>query len=141
MNMRRRLSAAAQEEETTMAQRIQTDAAPQPIGPYSQALVAGPFVFVSGQGPLDPATGAQPDGVEAQTHQVMKNLRTILEAAGASMSDVVKSTVHLANLDDFATFNGVYAQYFTEPYPTRTTVGSSLLGILVEIDVIAYRGE
>jgi 2-iminobutanoate/2-iminopropanoate deaminase len=124
-----------------MAQRIQTDAAPPPAGPYSQALVAGQFIFVSGQGPLDPATGTHPDGVEAQTHQVMKNLRTILEAAGASMSDVVKSTVHLANLDDFAAFNAIYQQYFTEPYPTRTTVGSTLRDIQVEIDVIAYRGE
>jgi 2-iminobutanoate/2-iminopropanoate deaminase len=123
-----------------MAQRIQTDAAPPPAGPYSQALVAGPFIFVSGQGPFDPATGTQPEGVEAQTHQVLKNLRTILEAAGASMSDVVKSTVHLANLDDFAAFNAIYQQYFTEPYPTRTTVGSTLRDIQVEIDVIAYRG-
>lgn len=117
---------------------IKTDKAPRPAGPYSQALVVGGRVYVAGQGPTDPATGTKPDGVEAQTRKTLTNLKNILEVAGATMDNVVKSTVHLANLDDFAAFNVVYQEFFTAPYPVRTTVGSALLGgILVEIDVIA----
>jgi 2-iminobutanoate/2-iminopropanoate deaminase len=122
-----------------MKQQIKTSHAPQPGGPYSQAIVVDSFVFVAGQGPLDPATGQTPQGVEAQTHQVLKNLRAILQAAGADMSDVVKVTAHLADLADFDAYNGVYRQYFSEPYPVRTTVGSQLHDILVEIDVIAHQ--
>lgn len=117
---------------------IKTSKAPQPAGPYSQALVMGDRVYVAGQGPTDPERGTTPEGIEAQTHNTMMNLKNILEAAGATMDDVVKSTVHLANLDDFAAFNAVYRDFFTTPYPVRTTVGSALLGgILVEIDVVA----
>ncbi len=122
-----------------MKQPITTPASPSPIGPYSQGIVTDSLVFVAGQGPLDPATGRMPDGVEAQTHQVLRNIRGILETGGVSMDDVVKSTVHLADLADFEAFNSVYAEYFREPYPVRTTVGSQLLGILVEIDVVAQR--
>jgi reactive intermediate/imine deaminase len=122
-----------------MKQQIQTSRAPQPAGPYSQAIVVDSLIFVAGQVPLDPDTGQTPQGVEAQTHQVLKNLRAILEAAGSDLSDVVKVTSHLANLADFDTYNGVYRQYFSEPYPARTTVGSQLLDILVEIDVIAHK--
>lgn len=121
-----------------MKKEIKTNKAPQPAGPYSQALIMGNRVYVSGQGPTDPATGTKPDGIEAQTRKTLTNLKNILEVAGATMGDVVKSTVHLANLDDFAVFNIVYQEFFMAPYPVRTTVGSSLLGgILVEIDVIA----
>lgn len=121
-----------------MKKEIKTDKAPQPMGPYSQALVMRGRVYVSGQGPTDPVTGTKPDGIEAQTRKTLTNLKNILEAAGATMDNVVKSTVHLANLADFNVFNAVYQEFFTTPYPVRTTVGSSLLGgILVEIDVIA----
>lgn len=120
-----------------MKESISTSASPAPIGPYSQGLRVGPLVFVSGQGPLDPAVGRVPEGIEAQTHQVLRNIRSILEAGGGSMDDVVKVTAHLASLADFEAFNSVYAEYFPPPYPVRTTVGSELLGILVEIDVIA----
>jgi reactive intermediate/imine deaminase len=118
---------------------IRSDQAPAPGGPYSQAIAAGGLVFVSGQGPVDPVSGSIPGGVEAQTEQVLKNVAAILSAAGTSMRDVVKVTAHLADLADFATFNNVYARYFSPPFPARTTVGSQLRGILVEVDVIAIR--
>jgi reactive intermediate/imine deaminase len=118
---------------------IRSDQAPAPGGPYSQAIAAGGLVFVSGQGPVDPVSGSIPGGVEAQTEQVLKNVAAILSAAGTSMRDVVKVTAHLADLADFATFNTVYARYFSPPFPARTTVGSQLRGILVEVDVIAIR--
>jgi 2-iminobutanoate/2-iminopropanoate deaminase len=117
---------------------IKTDKAPQPLGPYSQGLIVNNRVYVAGEGPKNPETNSIPEGIEAQTRQVMINLRNILEAGGVTMDHVVKSTVHLANLDDFEKFNSVYKEFFTSPYPVRTTVGSALLGgILVEIDVIA----
>lgn len=121
---------------------INTDKSPQPVGPYSQGLRAGNFLFVSGQGPLDPETGKTVgETIEEQTERVLENIKGILEAAGASMADVVKATVHLSDLSLFSRFNKVYAAYFPDPKPTRTTVGSQLPGILVEIDVIAYIGE
>ena len=134
-----------------MKKEIRTDKSPDPIGPYSQGLVVGKNVFVSekgpkrvyvsGQGPLNPATNTTPEGIEAQTRQVMTNIKNILAAGGATMDHVVKSTVHLANLDDFQAFNAVYKEFFTAPFPVRTTVGSALLGgILVEIDVVAELG-
>ncbi|MDR2175173.1 MAG: Rid family detoxifying hydrolase [Synergistaceae bacterium] len=117
---------------------IKTDRAPKPLGPYSQGLAAGGRIYVAGEGPKNPETNSTPEGIEAQTRQVMLNLKNILEAGGATMDSVVKSTVHLANLEDFEKFNSVYKEFFTPPYPVRTTVGSALLGgILVEIDVIA----
>lgn len=122
---------------TKMKKEIRTNKAPEPIGPYSQAIVSGNRVYVAGQGPMDPETGRMPETVEEQTRQVLVNIGTILEAAGAAMDDVVKMTVHLADLNDFEAFNEVYRQFFKPPYPVRTTVGSSLLGILVEIDAIA----
>ncbi|MCC6804251.1 MAG: RidA family protein [Anaerolineae bacterium] len=123
-------------------QAVVTDNAPRPGGAYSQAIRAGDFVYISGQGGLDPATRALAgDDIEAQTEQTLKNVRALLEAAGASMSDVVKSTVHLNDLSLFPRFNAVYAQHFPDPKPVRTTVGSQLLGgMLVEIDVVAYTG-
>ncbi|HYF95439.1 MAG TPA: Rid family detoxifying hydrolase [Symbiobacteriaceae bacterium] len=115
--------------------------APAPIGPYSPAIIAGDFVFVSGQGPLLPGTRqALPGGVREQTAQVLENIRAILTAAGCTMADVVKVTAHLADMKDFAEYNEVYQHYFPEPYPARTTVQSGLPGpFSVEIDVIALR--
>lgn len=123
-------------------QQILTDKAATPVGPYSQGLRVGDFVFVAGQGPLDPATGeVVGETIEEQTTRTLENIKAILEAAGASMADVVKSTVHLSDLSLFSRFNEVYASYFPDPKPVRTTVGSQLPGIMVEIDVIAYVGD
>ncbi|NWG22149.1 MAG: RidA family protein [Chloroflexi bacterium] len=114
---------------------------PRPGGAYSPCLRAGDFIFVAGQGPTDPATGTfVGETIEEQTRQVCENIKTILEAAGASMADVVKATVHLSDLSLFQRYNAVYAEYFPEPRPVRTTVGSQLLGFMIEIDVIAYVG-
>lgn len=123
-------------------QQIKTTSGASPIGAYSQGLRVGDFIFVSGQGPLDPATGQVVGStIEEQTGRVLENIKAILEAGGASMADVVKVTAHLSDLDLFERYNKVYATYFPDPKPTRTTVGSQLLGILVEIDAIAYVGE
>ena len=123
-------------------QRIQSASAPAPAGAYSPGLRVGDFVFVAGQGPLDPATGEiVGDTIEEQTARTLENVKAILEAAGATMADVVKATVHLSDLSLFQRYNAVYTTYFPEPKPVRTTVGSQLLGIMVEIDVIAYVGD
>src|SRR6266849_5195323 len=123
-------------------QLILTDKAARPGGAYSQGLRVGDFVFVSGQGPTNPATG-KADGttIEEQTTRTLENIKAILEAGGATMADVVKSTVHLSDLSLFERYNKVYSSYFPDPKPVRTTVGSQLLGIMVEIDVIAYVGS
>jgi 2-iminobutanoate/2-iminopropanoate deaminase len=123
-------------------QRISTTTGAQPVGAYSQGLRAGDFVFVSGQGPLDPKTGkVVGDTIEEQTARVLENIKAILEAGGASMADVVKVSAHLRDMSLFERYNRVYAGYFPDPKPTRTTVGSQLPGILVEIDAIAYLGK
>jgi 2-iminobutanoate/2-iminopropanoate deaminase len=123
-------------------QQITTQSGASPVGAYSQGLRVGDFLFVSGQGPLDPVTGQiVGETVEEQTARVLENIKAILEAGGASMADVVKVTAHLSDLALFERYNKVYATYFPDPKPTRTTVGSQLLGILVEIDAIAYVGE
>jgi 2-iminobutanoate/2-iminopropanoate deaminase len=119
---------------------IQTGTAPAAIGPYSQAVIAGGFVFVSGQIPIDPATGEfVPGGVAEQTEQVMRNLASILSAAGSSISDVVKTTVFLADMGDFAAMNEVYGRYFPEDPPARATVQAARLprDARVEIEVVA----
>jgi 2-iminobutanoate/2-iminopropanoate deaminase len=122
--------------------QIQTSNAPTPVGPYSQGLKAGDFVFVAGQGSIDPTTQKViGETIEEQTTQTLNNVKAILEAAGATMADVVKATVHLSDLSLFSRFNAVYSSYFPDPKPVRTTVGSQLPGILVEIDVIAYLGD
>lgn len=123
-------------------QQITTSSGASPVGAYSQGLRAGDFIFVSGQGPLDPETG-QIVGttIEEQTARVLENIQAILAAGGASMADVVKVSAHLSDLSLFERYNKVYATYFPDPKPTRTTVGSQLPGILVEIDAIAYVGE
>lgn len=119
---------------------IQTDKAAAPIGPYSQAIRAGGFVFVAGEKGIDPKTNQiVPGGIAAETRQTLENIRNILEEAGSSMSRVVATTVYLTNIADFAEMNGVYAEYFTTNPPGRTTVGVSSLpaGARVEITVTA----
>lgn len=121
---------------------ISTERAPQAIGPYSQAIVANGFVFVAGQGALDPATGRyEPSDISTETRLTLANVRAILEAAGSSMERVVKVTVYLRNINDFAAMNAVYATYFREPYPARATIQAAALprGLAVEIDVIAVQ--
>jgi 2-iminobutanoate/2-iminopropanoate deaminase len=123
-----------------MRQAVASDDAPKAIGPYSQAVRAGSLLFVSGQIPLDPATGRLVDGdIAAQTHRVFANLRAILEAAGASLDHVVRATVYLADMDDFTVVNEVYGGYFSSPAPARATVQAARLpkDARVEIDVIA----
>ncbi|GAA4563079.1 Rid family detoxifying hydrolase [Planotetraspora kaengkrachanensis] len=124
-------------------QEIRTAEGAAPVGAYSQGLVVGDFVYTSGMGPLDPQTGeVVGDDVAAQTHRTMRNLGAVLEAHGLGFDDVVKATVHLQNLkQDFAAYNEIYKSYFTQPYPVRTTVGSDLMDILVEIDFVAYKGR
>ena len=126
-----------------MAKRqISTSAGAPPVGAYSQGLRVGDFIFVSGQGPLDPATGkVVGETIEAQTARTLENIQGILAAGGASLADVVKVSAHLSDIALFADFNRVYASYFPDPKPARTTVGSQLMGILVEIDAIAYVGK
>ncbi len=121
--------------------QISSKAGSPPGGPYSQGIRAGDFLFVAGQAPKDPATGQiVGDTIEAQTAQTLENLKAILEAGGASLADVVKVSVHLTDLSLFARFNSVYVKYFPDPKPVRTTVGSQLLGFMVEIDAMAYVG-
>jgi 2-iminobutanoate/2-iminopropanoate deaminase len=124
-----------------MKQIVRTDKAPQPVGPYSQAVVAGDFVYVAGQGPTDPATSKKVEGgIAAETEQVLKNIQAILAAAGCSLRDVVKTNVYLSHTGDFRAMNDVYARYFTEEPPARTTVQASPpVPILVEIDCVAYK--
>ncbi len=120
--------------------RVHSDGAPAAIGPYSQAIVSGGFVFTAGQIALDPASG-EVVGADAatQAERVLENLSAVLEAAGSSMGDVVKTTVYLVDLNDYASVNEVYARYFTEPFPARSALGVSELprGARVEIDAIA----
>lgn len=119
-------------------QAVQTDRAPAPAGAYSQGVVAGGFLFTAGFGPQDPGTGGVAPTVGEQTAQVLANVAAVLAEHGLTLDDVVKTTVHLENLRaDFPEFNAVYAEHFTAPYPVRTTVGSDLANILVEIDVVA----
>jgi 2-iminobutanoate/2-iminopropanoate deaminase len=121
-------------------QAVTTPDAPAAIGPYSQAVRAGALLFVSGQIAIDPATGSMEGGeVAAQTHRVLRNLAAILEAAGTSLDRVVRTTVYLADMDDFAAMNEVYAGYFASPAPARATIQAARLprDARVEIDVIA----
>ncbi len=124
-----------------MKQPISTTAAPGAIGPYSQAIDAGNMVFASGQIPIDPATGNIPEGITAQTQQSLANVTAILEAAGLTLDNVVKTTVFLADMGDFAAMNEVYAAAFSAPYPARSAVAVKTLpkNVLVEIEVIAIR--
>ena len=121
--------------------QVSTPNAPGAIGPYSQAIKAGDYVFVSGQIPLDPATGqVVAGGIAEQTHRVLKNLGAVLAAAGASYAHAVKTTVYLQDMADFAAMNEVYGTYFSAPAPARATIQAAALpkDVRVEIDVVAY---
>ncbi len=125
-----------------MLKKIATDKAPAAIGPYSQGIVAGDFLFASGQIPINPASGAvEAQGIEAQAEQVMKNIGEILKAAGTEYAKVVKTTCFLADMDDFGAFNNVYETYFTQK-PARSCVAVKQLpkNVLCEVEVIAYLG-
>ena len=125
-----------------MKQALSTTKAPAAIGPYSQAIVAGNLVFVSGQLPIDPATGEFAEGgVDALTRQALTNASNILAEAGLTLDNVVKTTVFLSDMDNFAAMNEVYAQFFEQPYPARSAVAVKTLpkGALVEVECIAVK--
>ena len=123
-----------------MKKVISTTKAPAAIGPYSQAIQVGTLIYTSGQIPIDPAIGSFVEGgIKEQTRQSLLNVKAILEEAGLTMNDVVKTTVFMADMNDFAEMNAVYAEFFTEPYPARSAVAVKTLpkGALVEIEVVA----
>lgn len=123
--------------------QISTQNAPAAIGPYSHAIEVNGFVYASGQLPIDPATGAFPEGgVKEQTRQSILNVKAILEEAGLALSNVVKTTVYLADMGDFAAMNEVYSQFFAQPFPARSAIAVKALpkGALVEVEVVAARG-
>jgi 2-iminobutanoate/2-iminopropanoate deaminase len=127
-----------------MRTAIVTDQGPKPVGPYSQAIVEGGFIFVSGQGPLNPQTGTRELGdVRSETKRTFENVRAILQAAGSSLEHVVKCNVYLRDINDFAAMNEVYASFFSAPFPARTTIQAGALpgGIAVEIECIAKQGR
>ncbi len=124
-----------------MAQRVLTTEAPAPIGPYNQAIRAGEFLFCSGQIPIDPATGELVTGdIAAQTHRVMQNVRAVLAAGDATFANVVKTTIYLVDMNDFAAVNAAYGEYFTGVAPARSTVAVAALpkGSRVEVEVLAH---
>lgn len=120
---------------------LYTKGAPQPIGPYSQGIETDGFIFLSGQIALRPDTGEMTEGLVEQTHQVLRNARAVLESAGSSLAGVVKTTVYLRHMSDFAEFNRIYAEYFKDTAPARTTVEVSALpkNALIEIEFIARK--
>ena len=127
-----------------MRKAILTENAPKPLGPYSQAIIEGDFIFVAGQGCTNPLTGKLERGdVRSETKQVFANLGAILQAAGSSLGDVVKCNVYLRDINDFGAMNEVYATHFTAPFPARTTIQAGALpgGIAVEIECIAKKAK
>ena len=122
-------------------QAVSTSGAPSAIGPYSQGIISGDLVFCSGQIGLDPASGELADGVEAQAERALRNLEAVLDAAGCTFGDVVRTTIYLANIDDFGAVNAVYGPHMPDPPPARSTfaVGALPKGARVEIDAIARR--
>lgn len=126
---------------TSPARSAQTsNRLPRPAGPYNHVMEANGVVWTAGLGPQDPESGEVPHGIVAQTEKVIDNVETALGLVGLGLGDVVKATVHLAEIEhDFPDYNRIYERRFPTPYPVRTTVGSALLGILVEIDVVAVR--
>lgn len=125
-----------------MRHAIVTEKAPKPMGPYSQAIIEGDFIFVAGQGPINPQTGTRELGdVRSETKRVFENLRAILQAAGSSLDHVVKCNVYLRDINDFTAMNEVYQTYFSAPFPARTTIQAGALpgGIAVEIECIARK--
>ena len=127
-----------------MRKAIVTDKAPKPMGPYSQAIVEGDFIFVAGQGPINPQTGKrEPGDVRAETKRTFENLGAILQAAGSSLDHLIKCNVYLRDINDFAAMNEVYQTFFSAPFPARTTIQAGALpgGIAVEIECIARKVE
>ncbi len=124
-----------------MKKTVMAEKGPKPAGPYSHAVVANGFVFISGQGPVDPETGTMPDAFAVQVRQTLRNVQTILEAAGTSLDNVVKVNAYVTDLTRFQEFNEVYEEFFQQDPPARTTVGASLLGFLVEVDCVASLEE
>lgn len=124
-----------------MKKVVKTELAPGAIGPYSQGIDLGNMIFFSGQIPLDPVTGVMPEGIEAQTIRALENVKGLLNSQGLDFTNVVKTTVFLDSMDDFAVMNGIYAQYFVEPYPARSAVEVAKLpkGALIEVEVIAVK--
>lgn len=124
-----------------MAKVISTDKAPGAIGPYSQAIEVNNMVYTSGVIPVDPQTGVIPDGVEAQANQAFSNLKNLIEASGANINQVVKTTVFIKEMNDFAKINEIYATYFTEPFPARSCVEVARLpkDVLLEIEAIVAK--
>src|SRR3712207_3036616 len=120
-----------------MRKTVTAEKGPKPAGPYSHAVVSGGFVFISGQGPVDPETGIMPDAFAGQVRQTLKNVRMILEAAGSSLDEIVKVNAYVTDLTRFQEFNEVYKEYFDHDPPARTTIAAALLGMLVEVDCIA----
>jgi reactive intermediate/imine deaminase len=125
----------------TGKKEIRSTNAPAPAGPYSQALICGNLVFLSGQRPVCPQTGSISNNLQEQTRQVLLNLQSVLAEAGLSLQDVVRTNVYLSDIANFAAMNEVYQEFFSEPYPVRTTVGAQLRGIMVEIDAIAVKNS
>ena len=121
-------------------EEVYTNKAPAAIGPYSQALIAGDFLYASGAIGINPETGEVAEGIQNQTIQVMENLRTVLMEGNATFSQVVKFTIYLQSMDDFGTVNEIYGRYLKKPYPARATIEVSRLpkDVLVEIDAVAY---
>jgi 2-iminobutanoate/2-iminopropanoate deaminase len=119
--------------------QISTKNAPAAIGPYSQAIISGGMLYCSGQIPINPQTGEIPEGVIAQAEQALTNVKNLVESAGASIDNVIKTTVFIKDMNDFATINEIYAKYFTEPYPARSCVEVARLpkDVLLEVEVIA----
>ena len=120
-----------------MRKTILVEGAVKPAGQYSHAVIANGFVYISGQGPADPVTNAVPDGFAAQVRQTLRNVRTILRGTGADLKDVVKVNAYLSDVTRFREYNEVYKEFFMDEPPARTTVGSQLVGIQVEIDCVA----
>jgi len=126
-----------------MRKVIHSNDAPEAIGPYAQAIEAGDFIFVSGQIGIDPESGEVVEGIENQTKQVLENLQAVLKEASVDFTNVVKFTIYLASMDDFATVNDIYGDYLTQPYPARVAIEVSRLpkDVRVEMDAIAYKEE
>lgn len=123
-----------------MSRAINAAAAPPQAGPYSHAVCTGNLVFLAGQGPFDPAGGAMPQTFEEQARLTLQNLAAVAEAAGGSLADAIRVGVYLRKMDDFAAMNAVYSEFFTEPYPARTTIQSNLR-ISIEVDAVLELGS